>query len=373
MKFDDLSRYPLKLKQNRVRRPFVGGNLLDEWQGKKNSEDGNMPEEWVSSTIEARNTSYIPNEGLSRVEIYTGEIIFLRDIIASDPVSFLGEKHVAKHGDNISVLVKILDSYSRLMIQVHPDNAFAKKVFNSDFGKTEAWYIIGGRKVNGDDPYVLLGFKPGITREKWKRLFEKQDIKGMEDALHKFTVKPGDIFFVEGGVPHAVGTGCFLMEIQEPTDFTIRTEKTSPIGLPISELQMHQNAGFDKMFDCFHYNGFTREEVLGKWHITHQVVKDESGSKLSWIISPQYTTYFSIMGIETVKSFTTPRAQTFSSVVVISGKGRLLWDGGELAINQSDELFLPVGIGDINWESCGGQKLVAVRCFPPAGTAAGIT
>ncbi len=84
--------------------------------------------------------------------------------------------------------------------------------FNSEFGKTEAWYILGGREVEGEKPYVLLGFKPGTTREQWKSLFEEQDIQGMLDCLHKVPVQEGDTFLLEGGVPHAIGSGCFMVE-----------------------------------------------------------------------------------------------------------------------------------------------------------------
>ena len=37
--------------------------------------------------------------------------------------------------------------------------------FGSDFGKTESWYIIGLREDQEEKPYVLLGFKEGITRK----------------------------------------------------------------------------------------------------------------------------------------------------------------------------------------------------------------
>ena len=44
----------------------------------------------------------------------------------------------------------------------------------------------------------------------------------MLDCLHKFEVNKGDTFLIEGGIPHAIGAGCFLVEVQEPTDYTIR-------------------------------------------------------------------------------------------------------------------------------------------------------
>ena len=79
-----------------------------------------------------------------------------------------------------------------------------------------------GAKLNGEKPCIYLGFKRGVTRERWKELFDKQDLDGMLDSLERFDVKAGDTILIEGGMPHAIGAGCFLVEIQEPTDFTIR-------------------------------------------------------------------------------------------------------------------------------------------------------
>ena len=45
--------------------------------------------------------------------------------------------------------------------------------------------------------YNCMGFRSGITREKWIRLFEEQDIAGMIDCLHKIKVYLGDVFIVK--------------------------------------------------------------------------------------------------------------------------------------------------------------------------------
>lgn len=365
MDLTNLANRPLKLKHNRVYRPFMGGKLLDEWQGVKNPQDAYKAEEWVASTVEARNTKLVPGEGLSLVELDSGYTEFLKEIIQSSPSDFLGERHELKYGNNTAVLVKVLDSCSRLLIQVHPDKEYARNMFSSDFGKTEAWHILGGRWINGQEPYVLLGFKPWITKEKWVELFKKQDIKRMEEALHKFYVKPGDVFFVEGGVPHAAGAGCFFMEIQEPTDYTMRTERINPMGLKLSDEQLHQGVGFDKMFDCFHYNGYTEEEIMEKWFIKPSMLRQEQGGKEIEIISPSYTPYFSMKRLEVDECITTSSEGTFSVAVVVSGKGKVIWNGGEMDIGQSDEYFLPASLDGLKWMSQDGKKLEIILCYPP--------
>ena len=172
--------HPLKLTSNRVWRTYTGGLYLEQWQKKKDAADGDYPEEWIASTIRAKSAGREQMvEGLSQIQSCNDPDITLKALIESDPDTYLGAKHAAVFGKETALLVKLLDSAERLTIQVHPDLTFAEKHFQSRFGKTEAWLILGGRTINGEAPYVLLGFKPGVTRERWRSLFEQQDIQGM--------------------------------------------------------------------------------------------------------------------------------------------------------------------------------------------------
>jgi mannose-6-phosphate isomerase len=361
MDIDSFSFGPLKLKYTRVFRNFTGGFLLDQFQKNQNPLDGKLPEEWVASTVEARNDNYVANEGLSQVEDDASRE-FLRDIVNQNPEAFLGKDHFKKYSANTSVLVKLIDSCSRLYLQVHPDGSFAKEVFGCNFGKTEAWYIIGGRAINGREPYVLLGFKEGMTKEKWKLMFEKQDIEGMVNSLHCFPVSPGDIFFIESGVPHAIGSGCFLIEVQEPTDYTFRVERTTPEGKKLPDSFCHQGAGFDKMLDSFHYDTYTRDEILKKWHLKPFLLEIQDGGTKSCIID---SPYFSMKKLSLTGSFHDNKGDVFAVAVILSGQGNLSWAGGNMAIGQADELFLPAGLKDMEWQSINDQKLEIILCYPP--------
>lgn len=361
----NLSVGPLKLKPNRVTRPFKGGMLLDRWQQKDNPQDGFAPEDWVASTVQAQNENTDLLEGLSEVDGPNLERELLRNLIDSHPVELLGASHVRKYGKNMALLVKILDSYTRLLLQVHPDRDYAKAVFGSEFGKTEAWYILGGRKVNGQDPYVLLGFKPGMTREKWSELFLRQDIQGMCDSLHRFPVQTGDVFLVESGVPHAIGSGCFLLEIQEPTDFTMRVERKSPEGRILSDYQCHQGAGFARMLECFHYDSYTREKVLAKYYRKPHIIERNAGGIQRSLVSAEDTPLFSMDEVEVNNAYTCSSNSGFSVVVVASGSGTLTWAQGTLELGQGDELFLPASLGEVVWESHAAEDLKLIRCFPP--------
>ncbi|TCL61876.1 mannose-6-phosphate isomerase [Hydrogenispora ethanolica] len=365
MRQHDWAHQPLRLQMNRVRRPFRGGLLLDRWQGRPDPRDDFQAEEWVASTLAARNPQPIPEEGVSRVLPAEGPALPLPELIGEAPELFLGAAHVRKHGPQPAVLVKVLDSCSRLMLQVHPDRDFARAELNSAFGKTEAWHILGGRAIDGVEPYVLLGFKPGITRAVWQDLFERQDVEGMVDALHRFPVKAGQTFLVEGGVPHAAGPGCCFMEIQEPTDFTMRVERIGPSGARLSDEQLHQGIGFQKMLDCFRYEGLSEAETLRRWRLVPEIARCAPGGRIRQLLTYQDTPFFAMNRLEIWGRLELPAEERFSVAVVWQGSGVLHWHGGTLPVGPAAELFLPAAVGPVVWEADPGQTLDVIHCLPP--------
>jgi mannose-6-phosphate isomerase len=365
MNLENYARQPLKLQQNRVWRPFYGGLLLDRWQNRSQPQDGSKAEEWVASTLEARNPRPFPGEGLSRVDLPDGKTVTLRELLVAAPEAFLGTTHFHKYGLSLAILVKVLDSASRLMIQVHPDRRYAQEILQSPFGKTEAWVILGEREIAGKAPCVLLGFKPGITRQHWQNLFERQDIPGMLAALHRFPVQTGEVYLVEGGVPHAAGPGCFFMEIQEPTDFTMRVERCSPAGVSLADEQLHQGVGFERMLDCFHYEGLTAEDTLQRRRLQPQLIREEAGGRRIRMIGAQDTPFFAMERLEVRGELKLAAEPYFSVTVILQGSGWLRWDGGRMAVVQADEVFLPATVGSITLEAQPGTELSLIRCLPP--------
>lgn len=249
----------LKLLPTRVYRAYFGGENLDRLEKKANPENTRFPEDWLASVTEAFNPDRkVEKEGLSLTE--NGKI--LRDIILENKEEMIGKR------DTMSLLFKLLDSSERLVIQGHPTKEFAKSHFNSDYGKTECWYILN------DGGEVYIGFKEGITKEYWKSLFDSQDTEKMLDCLHKFNVKKGDFIFVKGGVPHAIGKNCFLAELQEPTDLMVIPEKVTPSGVVLAETKLHGGLGFEKMFDCFCYDGYSEEKTKEMYFKKPEKVSD---------------------------------------------------------------------------------------------------
>ena len=366
MSFESLATEILAISPTRVWRTYFGGRELEKWLGAAEPRDGDAPEAWVASTVRSRNPNPgTADEGLSLVRLADGTTVTLEEVIRSNPAAFLGAGHWAKYGSNPGVLVKIIDSLNRLIIQVHPDKNFAKSVFASDYGKTEAWYILGGRSTAAEAPYVLLGFKPGVTRQQWERLFAAQDVAGMIDCLHKIPVQPGEVYYIAGGVPHAIGAGCFLVEIQEPTDYTIRMERQTPEGKPLPDILIHQGAGFDKMLDCFSYETATLAETLRQWRVAPREAARAPGGTETVLLGEERTRLFGMNRVSVSGEFPTDPAPFFTIAVVVAGKGQARYQGGSLAIKSGDLFFVPASLGPIHWQAAPGESLEILRCFPP--------
>lgn len=344
---------PLKQNQNRVWRSYRGGLLLDQWQGRP-AKDGNTPEEWIGSTVEARGKNRPAGEGISSMRTETGSVS-LRELIQSAPKEYLGARLAEKYGDT-ALLVKLLDSRERLTVQVHPTREFSKKYFGDAFGKTEGWYILGTRTIDGEPAHVYLGFKEYVTEELWRTYFEQQNINEMLNCLHKVYVKEGDSFFIEGGMPHAIGSGCFLLEIQEPTDYTMRVEKTTPDGTVLDDILIHQGIGEENMLKCFCYDGMTEQQMLERWSGAPRVIGRGDGYLHRSIL---HSEFFSLEEMVIEKSAITSNDGDFYCAVVFEGAGKLI----DERIEAGDELFIPAAVGECKWEA--ERPLRVFICRPP--------
>ena len=292
-----------KLLPNRVRRTYLGGSRIDAFTGTgADVSDGvPRPEDWMASTTTAFNgTLEIEGEGLGRLE--DGRLV--KVVVGTLPI-----------------LVKLLDSDERLVIQAHPTVPCAKRLFNSPVGKTECWYFLPG---TAPDACVYLGFKPGITRAAWEKAFERQ--QGLLEMLHRIPVAAGDFVFVDGGMPHAIGGGCFMIELQEPSDLMVVAERFTPSGRRIPDAKMHGGVGWEKMFDVYEYGGPTFEEVCATY------VKRAAGGLR--ILGPELTDKFEMWRVTGGGSVTLLRGRAVA--VVTDGAGEV----NGLAVIRGDRLLI---------------------------------
>jgi mannose-6-phosphate isomerase len=198
---------PLELPPNQFPRFYRGGPRIAAFRGIPAAGD-RVPEDWVGSTTRARGEDNGPSRLADGSELAV--------VLAADPESFFEPAHLARRGAEPGVLVKLLDAGERLPVHYHPDRAFAERHLGVAHGKTEAWIILDAER----DAAVWLGFEHELDLE-WA---ETQDVEAMLGAMRREPVAAGDVLYVPAGVPHAIGEGILLLELQEPSDLSLLLE-----------------------------------------------------------------------------------------------------------------------------------------------------
>lgn len=350
---------PLLLDHQHVWRTYVNAGRL------RGVSDPHYPEEWIASVTEAVRPDTGQHEGLSR-DASTGAV--LRGLIEADPVAMLGARRAAS-GGGLGVLVKLIDAGERLTIQVHPDAACARELFDSPYGKTECWYFLddGSEHDGGAEsrPCVYYGFKEGVTRERWEELFRLQDIDGMLDCMHRIEVEPGMVVYVQGGSPHAIGAGCYLIEVQEPTDLTIRVERTTPSGFAVADELCHLGLGFERMFECFDFTTTTADEARKLCVVpSREVSSDEVGTRTE-LVGAGRTACFAMERLSFASSGTMvlPDEDDFRILYIVQGNGSVAaGDGTErVEVTAGDQLFVPAAARGCAVTMSAGAEVLELR------------
>jgi len=153
-------------------------------------------------TISAHPTA----ESIVKNGIFSGRT--LSDVYQSHRELFEGCK-----SDRFPLLVKIIDAADDLSVQVHPDDAYAKRR-EKQFGKNECWYVLEAKY----DSKIIVGHTAQSTEELKTRI-ENQTL---EEVLIEHLVKPGDFFLIEAGTIHALGKNTVILEVQQSSDVTYR-------------------------------------------------------------------------------------------------------------------------------------------------------
>lgn len=180
------------------------------WGGKRLEEFGfaigerNIGEAWVISAHEngdclVRNPS-LPEMTLSR---------FWKEF-----PEFFGKAKSETSEKPFPLLTKIIDARADLSIQVHPDDAYARKNENGSLGKTECWYILDALP----ETKIVIGHRGKSLEETAKMI--RQGL--WKDFIREIPVKKGDFFYIKPGTVHAIKGGTLILETQQSSDITYR-------------------------------------------------------------------------------------------------------------------------------------------------------
>ena len=350
MKNKVLLNQPIFFERNRVWRVYTGGKLFADFFGDP-AEDGFYPEEWVCSSVHALNgEDRDPNEGVSMVR---GTDIPFDRLLEEHKKELLGDR------TELGVLVKMLDSAIRLPVQCHPDKAYSQKYLNSHHGKAESWVILDTR----EDACIYFGFRDRISKADFEKAVaeSERDPNAMSCLLNRIPVKKGDVFFIGAKMIHAIGAGCFLLETQEPTDFTIQPEHWCG-DMKLTPEQMYLGLEPDIALDCFHYD-LAGEAAVALGRKLPRVVRDDGRVKDEMLISYDDTPCFAVRRL-TLTGGEIGDVECPAVCVVTDGVGEIRHPNGTTSLKKGDYFFLPANIKD-QFTLASEGKMEVVVCIPP--------
>ena len=206
------------------------------------------------------------------------------------------------------------------------------------------------------DPHIFLGFKPGITREAFERAYRSGTLDQIETMCHRLMVCPGETYYVPGGMPHALGEGCFVLEVQESTDLTAVPipqkdllafrRRANPAGVfhPIDE-QLYDA----RTLGSFDYTGHTLDEILSLTKTAHKTMRSGAWGEEQLLIGQPHTSYFECVQLSVHGGRQVPltNAHRIQIGIVAAGKGSIVGAAGLLAVSQGDELFFSHACDDL--------------------------
>ena len=342
----------IKFTANRVWRTYQGGKLLDTIEGKETPEDSSFPEDWIGSTVQARNVGREHvTEGLAMVKDDDGQSVPFRDLLKSDQQYFLGSASGSPRSLDDIPLVKYLDSATRLHSQER---------LGLPRGKTEAYVILETRD-DVSDPYIYAGFQRPPSREQLKEWIETQDIESIESCFDRIPVKPGDVFLLPGGRPHALGEGILMLEIMEPSDLAVRFE-FERCGYVIPEQARFMDRGIETALDVFNFEPIPADKVDAEFRCPPKVLTtDEQGNCLEELIGADKTSCFTVKRASVNGSFVR-NEEAFFYGVVTEGSGTLRIGDKVTQLNRWERFFCPAGVSNFQYESQSGMSIL--ECYP---------
>jgi mannose-6-phosphate isomerase len=334
---------PMVLGPNQVHRFYEGGEAIARFRGLPG--DGDFaPEDWVGSS-----TAVFGSDTLGVTILADGRT--LKEALEADPEGFVGKAHAERFGSETGLLVKLLDAGQRLPLHCHPSRDFSRRHLDCQYGKTEAWVIV---ETRSPDPFVHLGFRHDVDVPTLSDWVTRQDTETIVGATHRLPVAVGDSILVPAGIPHAIGEGVFLVELQEPSDLSVLLEWK---GFDIDGARDgHLGLGFETALACVDRSNWGEGE-LSRLRGRRHGSGERPGAEL--LFPAEADPFFRAERIRPAGATLLPA--TFSILVVTSGSGTLQWGERTLDVARGDTVLIPFAAGDCLLRG----SLDVVRCLPP--------
>jgi mannose-6-phosphate isomerase len=265
----------------------------------------------------------------------------LRQLMQEMPEDLLG---TSGHGE-FPLLVKIIDAAAPLSIQVHPDDNSSEKYGGE--AKTEMWYLLDA----DEDACIYAGTVAGVTPDRFRAALEADDL---EPLLQRTAVEQGDIIYVPGGRVHAIGAGCFLLEVQQNSNTTYRVYDWGRMGHDGKPRELH----IDKAFEVINWDDETPQKMSS-------IPLDDSRSIQSWEVlrCPYFVMQrFMLNGTATISE----TCEYCHILFGLRGTARISTNNGDAVIVPGSSTLIPASLRNYDVVSDGMElEIIKVVPLPP--------
>lgn len=269
----------------------------------------NVGESWEISGVKDNETIVSNGEQQGKM---------LNQLVCELKGRLVGEENYQRFGDEFPLLIKFIDARRDLSIQVHPDDETARRQ-GKRRGKTEMWYALASA------PGALLynGLKQKITPEEYKQMVENGSIT---DALARYEVHEGDVFFIPAGRIHSIGAGCFVVEIQQTSDVTYR----------IYDFKRKDKDGNYRVLHTQQASESIDYTVLDNYRTKYTPMKNEGVQIVS---CPYFTT--AVYDLDEPMTLDYSELDSFVILIAVKGEGVITCKDEKMDFREGDTVLLP--------------------------------
>ena len=243
------------------------------------------------------------------------------------------------------LLIKFIFPADQLSIQVHPGDAYAREnEAPNALGKTEMWHAVSAEPGST----LLLGFKPGVDRAK---LLQAIETSKLEDLFQRWLVCPGDTFYVPAGIPHTIGAGVVLCEVQQNSDLTYRLYDFNRVDARRKPRELH----IEKSLAVIDFS----EKTGGK--LAPVALPSSHGAKKSLLVACPY--FASERWDISAENRANSDPARFELLVILKGDGKLRSADESYSYRQGECWFVPAQLGQFSLQP--GQATSILRTYVP--------
>ncbi len=210
---------------------------------------------------------------------------------------------------------------------------------------------------------LYFGFKDKITKDELSALEERSETERdiMGGLLQGVEARPGDLWLIRAGLVHAIGAGCTIIEVQEPTDFTIQPERwcgDHHLGYEEEYIGLTKDIALDAInYDI--YGAAAREYA----RILPRTAAETPPYKKEVLISHEDTPCFA-MNRHTLKeggSFIMDYAPCV--YICLEGEADIVGGGYKKSVRRGNYFYLPYA-AEGKFSVTAGKWAVLIECLP---------